>query len=507
MASSFFEGFAQSFSKSVDQRRLRDQLRLEDERERRREAIQQERFQEQQKLQRDQFQALEQFRTKQNEMRQQQLLLETRKADLDFAQGFSKVFDPAVPKSARRFLLGSMASRIGVDPKSQQFKDMDALVSGLDDETLDSLRGTIAAMVPDAQPGQIVDFAKTIMSGKMTLPQLTDIVGKMRKEKTREQIIKDMNKTPEGGQQGSQLLAPQSLGEAMPKPGLLEGRKAEIDKIKKRRDAFHDAGLLEDARLEEQKLDDLMKAGEFEPELRGAIKRAEIEQEEAIKLEKPVSPAILRAIGLSGIKMTEGKARELGITTELLDAKTLREVNEKKTAAHTALRQMEELREMIKPGAIGPVGTFARATNAFLEQAAAIPEASGMTPAQFNKAVRGMIPKELATQSAVIRSRVIDLSFNLAKAVDDGRMSNQDVERFATALGESGSESQFIAVLDDMKERIRSGAASSIEGLTGVKPLDLMTSSELREGIEAVEDADMRRAIIKEQERRLKGKK
>lgn len=503
MASSFFEGFAQSFSKGVEQRRLREQLRLEDAREQRREKIQQEQFQQRQQLQQDQFEALERFRAQQNQLREKQVALEARKADLDFANGFMKAFDPKTPKSARRFLLGSMANHLGIDRKSQQFKDFDALVTGLEDEQLDALRGSIAAMIPEAPPGQIMDFAKSIMAGNLTLPQLTEAVGKMQTQKTREKIMESAGGAPQADTsqvQGGGASATATVDMA-PK-GPLEQRRAEIEAAKRRADAFQKAGLMQDAQLELQKIRDLESAGEFEPELRGAIKGQELEAEEKIKLEKPVSPAVTRILGIPGVKLTEGRARELGIATDILDAKTLRDINSQKAAASSSIEQIDNLQEIITPAAIGNVGKFVRGVDSFIDQAFAIGDIAGLDLGGFRKKTRGIMKENLPETSAVIQSRVVDLAYSMAQARDGGRLSDQDIQRFREQLGESGSVPQFLAVLDDMKDRIRSQTSGSIEALTGVKPIDLMTATELGAAIDEVQDADILRAIIKEQERR-----
>lgn len=501
MASNFFEGLAQGITQGVQNKRLRDQMRLEDARERRREQIQQDQFQQRQNMQREQMDALERYRAGQQELQQKQLAIQTRKADLDFANGFMKAFDPKTPKSARRFLLGTMANHLGVDRKSQQFKDFDALVTGLEDEQLSALQGSIAAMLPDAQPGQIMDFAKTIMNGQMTLPQLTEAIGKTQVQKTREKIIEESI----GGQDTSQTIGGGAMATGtanLGPPDPLAERKAEIEATKKRRDAFHKAGLMEDMRAEQQKLKDLESAGEFEPELRGAIKKEELSAEEALKLEKPVSPAITRILGIPGMKLTEGRARELGIDTAILDGKTLRDINTQKAAATSSIDQIDKLREIITPAAVGNVGRFVRGVDSFIDQAFAIPDVAGLDLSAFRKKTRGIIGENLPETSAVIQSRVVDLAYSMAQARDGGRLSDQDILRFREQLGESGSVPQFLAVLDDMKDRIRSQTSGNIEALTGVKPIDLMTAAELNSAIDEIEDVDMMRAVIKEQERR-----
>lgn len=155
------------------------------------------------------------------------------------------------------------------------------------------------------------------------------------------------------------------------------------------------------------------------------------------------------------------------------------------------------------PAAVGKVGSFVRGVDSFIDQALGLGNIAGMDLGQFRKKMRGIIGENLPETSAVIQSRVVDLAYSIAKSKDDGRLSDQDIARFREQLGESGSVPQFMAVLDDMKERMRSSAAGEIEALTGVKPIDLMTGAEMNAAIEEIDDADMLRAMIKEQERRL----
>ena len=500
MASSFFEGFAQSFSKSVDQRRLKDQLRLEDERERRREAIQQERFQQQQELQRDQFQALEQFREKQNQFRQQQILLETRKADLDFASGLTKIFDPKTSKNGRKLLLGTMAGHLGIDRNSQQYKDVSDYINNMDEIEQKNIGAALSALIPNAKPGQIMDISKVILGEGLKITDAVAILQQAGKQQTRDDIIKNMNSS--GG--GIDIFEgkPAELGEGG-SPDPLEARRAEIEQAKKRRDAFQAAGLMDDMRAEQQKIADLSKAGEFEPEMRGAIKEAEITAERKAELAQPVTPKVLRALGLDPkLKWTKKQAMDEGIDVDL-DDKTLMDINRQKAAVRTSIKQVKALKGMVNAANIGAVGGFAQRINSIMEQGLAFYEV-GMGESAFTAKLRKKIPSALAKETAVIESRMIDLSFNMAKAVDDGRLSNQDVERFATALGKSQSESQFKEVLDDMAERLRDKVATDIEAVTGNRPIDLMTTGELKEGIAASPNADVVRSIKLEMDRRIK---
>ncbi|HEU4984818.1 MAG TPA: hypothetical protein VFT58_04190, partial [Nitrososphaera sp.] len=178
------------------------------------------------------------------------------------------------------------------------------------------------------------------------------------------------------------------------------------------------------------------------------------------------------------------------------------DINSQKAAAHSSIKQIDSLQEIITPAAVGNVGKFVRGVDSFIDQAFALTDIAGMDLSAFRRKTRGVVGKNLPETSAVIQSRVVDLAYSMAKAKDDGRLSDQDVARFREQLGESGSVPQFMAVLDDMKDRVRSQASGEIEALTGVKPIDLMTIDELGTAIDEVQDADILRAIIKEQERR-----
>lgn len=502
---SFFEGFADSFAKSSQQRKMRDQLRLEDAKEQRREAQQAEQFQQRRQDQEKQFQAMEQFRAKQNEFRATQLGLQQRAADLEFVKGFSKIFDPKTTKGAKKLMLGTMATHLGIDRKGQQFKDLETYLSGMEEEEQKNFGAALMAAVPNAQPGQIKAMTKAMFTEGLTVTQAADLLDKATKKQTIQKINEQFDPMSGGGAQRSQLLAPQSLGEAQPKPGLLEQQQAQIKRATEHRDALLQEGLTAEANAQQNIIDGLSKAGEMNPELRGAVKSAEIKAEDEAELDQLASPKHLRLVGVDpNAKMTKRHARNLGIDTDL-DNDTVMDLSKRKAAVHSTMKQIDELTDMIEPGAIGVVGTTARAIDSFLSQAGAVTGVLGMNRAEFGKATKkAETTMGLAVKSAIIRSRIVDLSYDMAKARDGGRLSNQDIERFQEMLGKSNSEPQFKAVLQDMKDRLRSGASTDIESLTGVKPVDLMTKEELDTAIDEFEDEDMIMSIIKEQKRRKK---
>lgn len=545
----FFEGFGKTFGpalqKGMQERKLREQFELEDEREKARMRQQQEQFERTQSLQEREFEALQEFRTKEAERAQKQAEIQARLAEVEYAKGFEKAFDPKTPPAYRKYLLRSMARGQGVDTNSAEFKDFEEFIKNSEAEEIESLRTVIGGMLPSLGPGQIYAMSKAVFSGQLPMSELNKLSEELRKDKNVKDILGGGGAVAVGAQpaDGVDIFegAPAELGEgaAQPpsmepdisgterdledfgnhpladeegaaepevKPDLLAERRAEIEATKKRRDAFQAAGLLDHARLEEQKLDDLMKAGEFEPELRGAIKGAELSAEEKQKWEQPVNSGSLRVVGLDPqLQLTRREARQLGIDVEALDdPKTRKEINTQKAAVHSSIKQIDELSKMITPAAIGPVGTLVRNADSLMEQAMAIQDITGISSAKFKRTVGKDFLRGLPETSAVIKSRVIDLAYTMAVAKDSGRLSDQDIQRFREQLGESGSAQQFITVLQDMKDRLRSGTAKQVEGLTGVVPFDLMTTSELIENARQTKDATLLGAIKRETERRLK---
>ncbi|MCA1366659.1 hypothetical protein I6F15_04465 [Bradyrhizobium sp. BRP14] len=190
----FFGGFAEGFSQSVgraqEQRRLRDVLQFQ----REQQAVQDRRADRQLKIQERGLELREQealdlrsYR-QQTAERQQQLLeiqkrsaaiqqeMQLRQMDQAALGSMEKVFSPAVPAPLRSLILKQNAPYLGIDPKSQQFKDFADSIVKLDSDSLTALKTSIQLIAPTAQPGEIVNLAKGVMSGQMTIDQVMDLV-------------------------------------------------------------------------------------------------------------------------------------------------------------------------------------------------------------------------------------------------------------------------------------------------------------------------------------------
>jgi hypothetical protein len=182
---SFAQGFATSFTRGREQRRLRDQLAQQREQFERREKRAERgeaRDERRLDLQEQTAEALQTYRQGQQELQKRQLLLNQRQADLTIAEKMMQLADPKTPKPVRQYMLGKLGPMLGIPAGSQEFKDFSKMMSGLDDDTLSGVRASIAAILPDAQPGQIAAFAKSVLAGQMDIGQVVQL-GKQAQER------------------------------------------------------------------------------------------------------------------------------------------------------------------------------------------------------------------------------------------------------------------------------------------------------------------------------------
>ena len=549
----FFGGFAESFSAGMQQRRLREQMGMEDERAKRQETIQQQQFQMQLGQRQKEAEAQQEFQRLQAEHQKEQLEIQKKQFDHSISMGFEKAFDPKTPKAYRRYLLTTMARQLGSDPKAPEFNDLLTMINSAEDEELENLRTTIGTILPTLAPGERAALAKTVFAGQMNIQQLTGIADAMRKGQIKQEALERFSGGGEQQQQPTGTEQPQQDGNVRPDGGIdifaedadgfimrdpgdeeetaeqpqspeqqqpelspaMAKRQAEIEQTKARRDFFQKNDMMEDARLEEAKLDDLMRAGEMEPELQEELARRKVTGEQEAKLDEMVNPAEMLAVGMPGTQMTKRDAQKYGISVGTMNGEALMKINQQKGAVKNTVRQIAELKILAQkagPAAIGPVGVFVRSMDSFIEQALAIPDIAKMGNREFRKNTSRLAREtfnELPEKSAIIQSRIIDLTRSMARARDTGMLSNQDIEDARRQLAAAGgSMEQFLAVLDDMQDRVLEGGATSLQALFAVKPLDLMTRAEHSEIINAPGvPRMMAEAIRKIQEQRLKESK
>jgi hypothetical protein len=103
---------------------------------------------------------------------QQQQLVQARAQDLNVAQRLLQVTSPQLGKEARGFLLDGLSRELGVDPRTDYYKGLKKVILNLDPDNGQALRGMFTAQLDEAQPGQVTQGVRAVLTGDMPLDQL-----------------------------------------------------------------------------------------------------------------------------------------------------------------------------------------------------------------------------------------------------------------------------------------------------------------------------------------------
>jgi len=91
-----------------------------------------------------------------------------RQNDLKLAENLLVATDPTMDKAARKFMLAGLSSAVGVDPKGEYSKNIQALVMGLQPENLEALRTAFVPDITSAPPGSVQKGLEGLFNG--TIP-------------------------------------------------------------------------------------------------------------------------------------------------------------------------------------------------------------------------------------------------------------------------------------------------------------------------------------------------
>lgn len=109
-------------------------------------------------------------------LEQQQQQVEMRSGDLDVSERLMRVFDTTLPKPFREFELRGLSRHLGIDPKGDSFKDISKVVMGLDPDSSQAVKEAFVARMSEASPGQVSEFTRGILQGKVPISQLAGMV-------------------------------------------------------------------------------------------------------------------------------------------------------------------------------------------------------------------------------------------------------------------------------------------------------------------------------------------
>lgn len=359
----FAKGFADSFADSLRQRKLREQLDIENAMKVQREKRLIEQFEQQQDLRERQFEAVQEYRAGQQELQQKQLEIQQKDADLKVMGAWEKILDPTKPKAMRSFMFKQLSSSLGINPKSQQYKDFEKMLSGMDDDGLAGIREALFVMLPEATPGQVTALSQAIISGQMQMKDVVDSFNEQSKTKR----VQDKLALPaqpgagEGSQASEKTDETQTESQTAQEPTVEETNHT-FTPEQLRQKAIE---LAQDPEIETEQVQlfitlarDMEKSNEEKLELKQIVttdaegKRVEkwVSEEEALGMEAPSGRPVPTAEESRASKEAEALAD--------LDIKRLEPVHEQADTARQMLPQVETYRQLLRTGKFQP-GSFA----------------------------------------------------------------------------------------------------------------------------------------------------
>ena len=421
-------------------------------------------------LKQQQQAALAQHKKYAEGLQEKQAQAQMRGADLDVASRVMKLLNPTIPKSARNFLGVQLAQHVGVDPKSAGFKGLNSMLVGLDPDALQQLNSAFSQQLEGAEPGQIIEMTKGLMTGEVPLDQFLGQVdfsggagqdelagGEGQPGKPSDKLSKPVAQPFQGGAGSVGSLA----GERTVPPAMQQASPMLAGAL----------GLKSSERYRNQDL--------FNQGLRVPM--------DVKDQEKLAGDIVTRTTGLSSsmsemanmISLFEGKPEVLGPVGQLT-----RGVN-------TVIRQVEGFLNAVKPGtAVDDPDQYTEYLARHVGQG--IAKAHGLD--------------QDAEDAARIEAMVLGLAYRMAAAnnIPGNRLTNGIIQQNLRQLGASGSPEQFKAVLRDtigatareFDEYVqRTLGASGYDILArGVKDNDLVRFSKTQD----LFPADMRQALRQE---------
>jgi hypothetical protein len=196
----FGSGFMSGFQNSWRNRKLKEQFDIGQEQKAAREKRLSEQFDQTMEFRKDQASKLDEYRKQQlksqaetraamEEYRAGQMDLEKKKIELQKQQldvntmgAWEKILDPKIGKPQRKFMFKQLATSLQIDPKSQQYKDFESMVTSMDDDNLKETYANLATLLPKANPGQVVAFSKAILSGQLQMKDAIEGFNKMQEQ-------------------------------------------------------------------------------------------------------------------------------------------------------------------------------------------------------------------------------------------------------------------------------------------------------------------------------------
>lgn len=525
MAEDFFGGFAKGLQggMAIGVQRQGIQLRRE-ENERQERQFGQTFGLQQQKLKLDQEteERLRQNQTWHQQSEDAKAAAQKKVFELGIMESLQKSLEPGkYSLPFRTFALTQGMKHMGMDPSSKEGKDLIGLLTKLPEEELAPIRSALADAAPHLSLEQLGEYAKGVVSGRITLKDLlahlqSASIGEARTDAAIRLGPGGATQSPPGG--GGAAPGPGGAPAVSPAPAEgqqgtapIEGPAARkvSDTDKKVRDLQNEARRLfakrddAGARVLLEEAAQIIRLRDTDPENVGLVEenkeRAKITVEEGRQ-------APLSAGGLFGVKgagkMTRAQLRDdFGVYIDQLDPKATKEALEYKAGYQESEARIDDLKKKVKPEIIGVVGKVVRGWGEFVSQLEGAGNAlsgSGITGVDVSKMInsaglREWVKTDLGVESSILQSQVIELGYTMVKAQKEGRANAQDIQNMLKQLGESGGADQFKAVLTNLQQRMKAGTRGTLESKYGMAPLDMMSREELIAEAQKTPDTNVRK--------------
>jgi hypothetical protein len=413
--------------------------------------------------------------SKQLEDRQAQV--NQRKGDLDIAGRMMKILDSRVPKPARQFLATELAKHVGVDPKSDQVKNVNQMLTSLDPDSLAGLRSTFAGQLQSSSPGQITDTVSGVLSGKVSMDSFIGQVSQAQ-----QQVV--------SGDAGSDQLSGGAAGDTL---------AAEPD-VKSQDKLTQDQPTAAPAAVP---------PAPFQPGAPGEISSLE-GQRTTHPIEQPASPNIVGALGLDTRLDYRNKDLTHGGFKIPLDLasqdKLAEELNTRTTGISATVNEASKMVDIFEnhPETLGTVGQGVSTIQSIIQQVkGALNVINPMIKDDtdpYSMEVQSLAAetgKQLAkihsidvtaTNAAQLQSMALGLAYKMAIANDipGNRLTNVIIEQNLRQIGQSASPQQFKAVLANTLESTTREFNESVRRKTGVNGTDIMARQLSQPDLEAM---------------------
>lgn len=190
--------FAESFAAGLRQRKLREQMQLEEEIKAAKEKRLKDQFDTTMEFKQEQARKLDEYRARvlqdqeeaasaigryrqgQLDIQQKQLELQKKATDVQVWGQLDKAFDASKPKALRKLILKQTAKQLGVNPKSEEYKDFEAALN--DDELAGQIKSALGVFGGKFQPGQLTALANGIMTGKIPADKILDMMAQAQQQ-------------------------------------------------------------------------------------------------------------------------------------------------------------------------------------------------------------------------------------------------------------------------------------------------------------------------------------